>query len=954
MEGLQSTRSSIMAVGSPHHSGGQRKSHAVMAASVESDTHKDIGTSQSDTALDQPSFRMPNLAGNKLRRTIMREQCLRNPKIPATRIIVANFSQPRRYKFTPIPEPIQSRPNSSRHALATKRRKPGLVLNADQSERSHSYSRLSSPLIKRVSSFCASSSPLLQHGLASSVSRASRKDVLCSSSIVSAQSVDRIRQKRSPVVNRVSTVYKPKISSTNMGYGVLSIPTSTQSSHATNAIQTSTHQLQSRRSLAAKPMALQCPINKHVIPTDSNVQPKSHSSSTARASTGNLYTKAVATDARGSLSYISPTLPSLESPSIATLTANKLELPAKHHDQDFVDRGDGNKAENLSIGDVIVLLDKKDPLNSDISLPTGNLQTLRSPCQIAHSILLLHDTTKEKSQHPNEGTKALSLENLQSVLVESPTVSFFTPAESVSERLDSLTIHTDKKNTVSESLMTPSRTHPHMGALVHTPSCSSKPDCADHHSKLATKTPQHQSTLRINIARLAGQSKPQISGQKSPGLFKAASRSLSTQEPAACTPISSDTESLSSATIKVTRQYIHNVWQPSNPAGSGSNGLIARLSTSESMDVVGAKPNRRGARHRHHRHHRDEHPSHDIVCITEHRKAQEECNRILDRFAKYHIPISRNAVEGGLIVPSDVYVAPPSEVDISLYRSRTQKSHPPQAPTHELDMSLRATRLLTDRSDEDLDIAKPLPRIMPCTGIGRFPSAFRKRTSKVLINIDNIVACPAVHIESNEVRRHTTPSRIDSWWTAKEYKDLKTSMRKYRVQQQADQQARYENAVHLYRPQAQFHQDTQMVASCSSKHHTYAQSKPLAIEPTQTREFSAQTQIAMQGCMQGIYWASILGRHARSGTYGGSRPRSTDVALFDTHAGLFDQGKVRHGHPNPCQLEDGSRRVNVPIPGVSFHGRVMLSNSSCVQANREWPRPLGRSATADLGTTKSY
>ncbi|KAH6577380.1 hypothetical protein BASA62_000917 [Batrachochytrium salamandrivorans] len=278
---------------------------------------------------------MPNLAGNKLRRTIMREQCLRNPKIPATRIIVANFSQPRRYKFTPIPEPIQSRPNSSRHALATKRRKPGLVLNADQSERSHSYSRLSSPLIKRVSSFCASSSPLLQHGLASSVSRASRKDVLCSSSIVSAQSVDRIRQKRSPVVNKVSTVYKPKISSTNMGYGVLSIPTSTQSSHATNAIQTSTHQLQSRRSLAAKPMALQCPINKHVIPTDSNVQPKSHSSSTARASTGNLYTKAVATDARGSLSYISPTLPSLESPSIATLTANKLELPAKHHDQDL-------------------------------------------------------------------------------------------------------------------------------------------------------------------------------------------------------------------------------------------------------------------------------------------------------------------------------------------------------------------------------------------------------------------------------------------------------------------------------------------------------------------------------------------------------------------------------------------------------------------------------------------
>eukprot|EP00842_Homolaphlyctis_polyrhiza_P005603 jgi/Hompol1/6043/HPOL_004815-RA len=83
--------------GSGNGNGGTSMSrpHSPSAVAIfQPDTNGNAVLVEDSGLFDLSRYRLPNLLENKLRRVAMREQRLRNPKLPATRIVIANFSRP--------------------------------------------------------------------------------------------------------------------------------------------------------------------------------------------------------------------------------------------------------------------------------------------------------------------------------------------------------------------------------------------------------------------------------------------------------------------------------------------------------------------------------------------------------------------------------------------------------------------------------------------------------------------------------------------------------------------------------------------------------------------------------------------------------------------------------------------------------------------------------------------
>ncbi|KAK5671876.1 hypothetical protein QVD99_001702 [Batrachochytrium dendrobatidis] len=356
---------------------------------------------------------------------------------------------------------------------------------------------------------------------------------------------------------------------------------------------------------------------------------------------------------------------------------------------------------------------------------------------------------------------------------------------------------------------------------------------------------------------------------------------------------------------------------------------------------------RRGPRHRNCRR--------DYVSVNQYidtdpklHNTQKECNTIMDRFKKYNIPIRKEVVESALIVPYDRFIEPPPEIDFKLYRKKGARHHGVTNSTHEMDSPmigplLNESRPGTRKESGIASIIKELSPIQSASKSSRTLGTFRKRSAKVVINMDNIVVRPATLHGSDEASRHTVPSRLNCWWTPKEYKSLKDNFNRYRHTQHHLYNERKQKASQIYRPQTMFHQDAKVVATHLGKMSMHRKKGSLTIDPTQTKAFVKQAQKAMHGFAVGIPRVLISGESCEKSI----RPASTDVSIFDTFSGTFDGTQSHHSR---SRSEDRDKRET----GVYLvsDGKRDFHEGSANHHRALW-NGHARSATTEPKTEKS-
>ncbi|KAL2919854.1 hypothetical protein HK105_200771 [Polyrhizophydium stewartii] len=346
--------------------------------------------------------------------------------------------------------------------------------------------------------------------------------------------------------------------------------------------------------------------------------------------------------------------------------------------------------------------------------------------------------------------------------------------------------------------------------------------------------------------------------------------------------------------------------------GGGAGGLGGNMSGSLSSFMPGAQ-GRTGRRAGRSRRRRLEFETLHAAMPSEpdQASARAECDRIMERFEQRNLQMDRSVLERGLLVPQDLYMPPPPEIDFDAIARRRHTHHAATiaaglaaaaahhaaaGAVHHVTAATGHAALAAVRRRTTLNASSRLPPIRVTAEASRPATTPRKRTPKQQeINMDSIVVRPAAPKTAEEVvTRHVLHGKIDCWWTPKEYRDLKDKMRQYRRQQHDERQQRIQQAAQIYRPQATFHQDTQMTASTSSKYAMHKQSTDaLAIEPTSTREFVRATQEVLGGRRAGG-----IARPWLPASTPAARPVSTDGSIFDT------QTRATHGR---SRSEGGGR-----------------------------------------------
>eukprot|EP00842_Homolaphlyctis_polyrhiza_P003164 jgi/Hompol1/3849/HPOL_006783-RA len=278
------------------------------------------------------------------------------------------------------------------------------------------------------------------------------------------------------------------------------------------------------------------------------------------------------------------------------------------------------------------------------------------------------------------------------------------------------------------------------------------------------------------------------------------------------------------------------------------------------------------------------------------------CTAIVERFAARGIPVDPDVIFAGLVVPDDVFIAPPEEIDVEKVR---QRLHPPEQKPQA--MSIYQRRTIAAR---ELAKAAQLKQLPP---INRLSTHRKPKTPKNVINMETIVVKPLLDPEVDLAERSKVHGKIDCWWTPREYRQLKHNFRQHRRQMHEERLAKQVHAAHIYLPQAQYHAGTQMVASKSSKYAAHGSSiEVLSVDPSTTSEYVKNTQRAMRGSIVGIMkpWLPPIPS---------PRPVSTDSSIFDTITKSSKMGQRLRRHSD--QAETGIR-AGTGADGEMAHPRA--------------------------------
>ncbi|KAI8926716.1 hypothetical protein BC831DRAFT_455193 [Entophlyctis helioformis] len=367
---------------------------------------------------------------------------------------------------------------------------------------------------------------------------------------------------------------------------------------------------------------------------------------------------------------------------------------------------------------------------------------------------------------------------------------------------------------------------------------------------------------------------------------------------------------------------------------------------------------------------------HIVTDPDDRAQAIAECDRIMERFAAYNIPLDRKVVEGGLVVPEDVYVPPPAVVD---YEAMLRKK--PVTMMQRYGVSTAADARPSGVSGPvpgtggsgggmgGIALLPPIIRVpvnTPMTAGGptmglngpriASPIPPRRHTPKVAINMDTIIVRPAAKHGGEEIERHAVPGKINCWWTPKEYKELKDNIKKYRKQQRDERGKRLADAMRIYRPQAQFHENMQTVASNSSKYakHYGVQAgggigsmEVLAVEPNSSRDYVRRTQQAMRRQYMGINrpWLTSGGSTGHGGGDSGggngaaARPLSTDSSIFDTMTATGGKGGRNGGGGRHMRSKSDTTGLSADGFGLSLSSNRLGERSPSNKASGASPMP---------------
>ena len=292
----------------------------------------------------------------------------------------------------------------------------------------------------------------------------------------------------------------------------------------------------------------------------------------------------------------------------------------------------------------------------------------------------------------------------------------------------------------------------------------------------------------------------------------------------------------------------------------------------------------------------------------ERKKWYDECDKIKQRFEKYNIPIDTKVLQKALVVPEDLYVAPPMSAEEIAERQALRKSE-----VLDPNMQWKSKLPGVGGSQRNMSIAMSLEAdqqllVIPERGKKKKLKYLNSRKNNVTIhiilylkefdcnlflwdikgiNIPTLIVRPDAYQTTDDGGHYLQDGRINCWWTPKEFKNLKHNMKKYRKDIQTDKEHRLEEVSYIYRPQAQYHPDTTTIAHSLSKYTSDSERNydKIPVDPTSSSAFVTHAQNAMRGLDLGINKPWLPNSRVTP-----TRPKSTDSSVFDQQT----KGSARH------------------------------------------------------------